>query len=178
MEPPTERPTLAAKSPLDAEFELFGDRVGRFVRSLLFLAEFKGDLSNYVAEPNLRIVRSAFGKWSVDLLLLLSEKSHRPFGELRRALPKVSARVLSRKLQMLEAAGLVERDVVPSRPPRPEYALTDRGVALVRTSAKVLTFVRATAVYSRAAVPPPRALPREAPKDDAADDEPPGLPPA
>lgn len=144
---PSPRP---APTTLDQEFAPFGDRVESFVRSLLILAEYRGDLASPAAEPNLRIVRSAFGKWAVELLVLLGERRRATFGSLRAELPKVSARVLSRKLQALEAAGLVQRLVVPSRPPRPEYFLTERGTTLFRASGRILAFVRAASVAARA----------------------------
>lgn len=144
MSSPPLPPAPREKAPLDRQFEAFGDRAGSFVRSLLILAEFPGDLSNYVVEPNIRIVRTAFGKWSVELLDYLARHARSSFGELRTALPKVSARVLSHKLRLLEEAGLVERTVRPTRPPRPEYALTERAAAVVRTAAKVLAYVRST----------------------------------
>ena len=151
-EPPRRAP--APKRTLDQEFEGFGDRAESFARSLLTLAGFQGDLTNYAAEPNLRIVRKAFGKWSCEALLLLASERRATFGRLRKGLPGVSARVLSRKLTNLEASGLVSRTVLPTRPPRPEYALTERAAALVRQTGRVLAFVRSTAPVRRAPAPP------------------------
>ena len=152
---------MQAPKTLDQEFAPFGDRVESFVRSLLILAEYRGELASQAAEPNLRIVRSAFGKWAVELLVLLGERRRATFGSLRAELPKVSARVLSRKLQTLEAAGLVRRLVVPSRPPRPEYVLTERGTSLFRASGRVLSFVRAASAAAQARVLEERASARE-----------------
>ncbi len=158
---------------LEKEFEPFGERAGMFVRSVITLAEFPGDLSNYVAEPTVRIVRGAFGKWSLDLLATLASHRHSSFGELRRLLPKISARVLSAKLKMLEEAGMVTRTVVPARPPRPEYALTERAQALVRTATKVLAYARATGAPARPVLPPPSSpvdlLPPDAPLDSGSE---------
>lgn len=145
----TEPRAAGERGSLDREFAPFAEPVGSFVRSLVTLAEFRGDLSNYAAEPNLRIVRTAFGKWSVEVLVDLSEHPHRGFGELRADLRGVSARVLSKKLKMLEGAGLVDRTVVPRRPPRPEYALTDRASLLFRVAGGVLAYVRTTALSAR-----------------------------
>ncbi len=139
------------RGALEERFEGFGDRTARFVRSLVTLAEFKGDLGSYAAEPNLRIVRTAFGKWVPDLLIVLAPRRRTSFGELRRLLPGISARVLSGKLRRLEASGLINRTVVPSRPPRPEYSLTLRAQALVRVSGQVLAYVQATQTVSGAA---------------------------
>lgn len=142
-------PTGPRHRPIETEFDGFGDRSGKFVRSLVTLSQFRGDLSSYAAEPNLRIVRSAFGKWALDLLQALMPRRRATFGELRRELRGISARVLSAKLKLLEDAGLVVRSVVPSRPPRPEYGLSERGHALLRMSGKVLAYARATTPVTR-----------------------------
>ncbi len=137
--------------PIEAEFDGFGDRSGKFVRSLVTLSELRGELSSYAAEPNLRIVRTAFGKWALDLLGALAPRRRATFGELRKELRGISARVLSAKLKLLEEAGLVVRTVIPSRPPRPEYALTDRAHTLLKLSSKVLAYARSMGTPSRRA---------------------------
>jgi DNA-binding HxlR family transcriptional regulator len=38
--------------------------------------------------------------------------------------------MLSERLRDLEAAGLIERTVIPSSPPKVEYRLTERGLRL------------------------------------------------
>lgn len=150
------RAPASSYAALEREFEPFGERAGMFVRSAIVLTQFPGELSNYVAEPTLRIVRSAFGKWSIELILTLASRRRSSFGELRRLLPGVSARVLSGKLRLLEEAGIVVRAVIPTRPPRPEYALTERAQALVRVAGKVLGYARAATPPARLpAAPPP-----------------------
>ncbi|MBP1850000.1 winged helix-turn-helix transcriptional regulator [Rhizobium halophytocola] len=49
------------------------------------------------------------GKWKTRILWLLRERPYH-FGELRRRLPGVSAKVLAAQLQELEADGLIERN--------------------------------------------------------------------
>ena len=49
------------------------------------------------------------------------------FNEFRQAVGPVPPTTLSSRLDELEAAGILERHVVDSRPPRTEYALTDKG---------------------------------------------------
>jgi DNA-binding HxlR family transcriptional regulator len=53
------------------------------------------------------------------------------FCELERSLDGISPRTLSLRLRALEEEGLVERHTVPEVPPRVEYALTEKGQALV-----------------------------------------------
>ena len=49
------------------------------------------------------------------------------FNEFAGAVAGISPRMLSERLRDLEAAGLIERKVIPSSPPKVEYRLTDRG---------------------------------------------------
>ena len=56
------------------------------------------------------------------------------FCELERSLSGISPRTLSLRLRELESEGIVERQTFPEVPPRVEYALTDKGHALCRSS--------------------------------------------
>ena len=49
------------------------------------------------------------------------------FNEFAGAVAGISPRMLSERLRDLEAAGLIERRVIPASPPKVEYRLTDRG---------------------------------------------------
>ena len=70
------------------------------------------------------------GKWTLLLSRDLAEGSQR-FCELERSLHGISPRTLSLRLRALEENGIVERRTYPEVPPRVEYALTDKGSALV-----------------------------------------------
>ncbi|MGW0909396.1 winged helix-turn-helix transcriptional regulator [Streptomyces sp. NPDC002853] len=65
-------------------------------------------------------------RWGVLVLIALDERSYR-FSELRRALGRVSEKMLTQTLQTLERDGLVHRDAKPVIPPRVDYSLTDLG---------------------------------------------------
>jgi DNA-binding HxlR family transcriptional regulator len=75
--------------------------------------------------------RLVLRKWTVPVLWVLQEGSLR-FGELRGALPGVTARALAQALKDLQAAGLLERVLVDSYPPAAEYRLTQAGGELAR----------------------------------------------
>ncbi|HEX3732963.1 MAG TPA: helix-turn-helix domain-containing protein [Mycobacteriales bacterium] len=69
------------------------------------------------------------GKWKLVILEHLVD-SVRRFGELQRAMPAVTARMLTRQLRELEADGLVLRTVYTQVPPKVEYSLTEVGRSL------------------------------------------------
>lgn len=69
------------------------------------------------------------GKWKLVILEHLRDGVRR-FGELRRALPSITPRMLTRQLRELEADGIVHRHVHPVVPPRVEYSLTGLGRSL------------------------------------------------
>lgn len=64
-------------------------------------------------------------KWSVPVLAAIG--ASRRFSELRADLPGVSPRALALSLQDLEAAALVTREVLPTRPPTTAYRATAAG---------------------------------------------------
>src|SRR3712207_9596730 len=69
-------------------------------------------------------------KWTLLLVRELSEGRSR-FCELERSLTGISPRTLSLRLRGLEEEGIVERHTFPEVPPRVEYALTEKGQALL-----------------------------------------------
>jgi DNA-binding HxlR family transcriptional regulator len=60
------------------------------------------------------------------------------FNEFRQSLPGVSPTTLSERLEQLEEAGILERQLVADRPPHTEYTLTRRGQRLARAVAGLL----------------------------------------
>ena len=68
--------------------------------------------------------------WAPNVIWSLSGGPRR-FGELRSDIPRISAKVLSARLQELEKKGVVMRTVVASSPPSVEYTLTELGRELI-----------------------------------------------
>jgi DNA-binding HxlR family transcriptional regulator len=81
-----------------------------------------------------RLVRDALAllqsKWCVDVLLALGDGQRR-YHELLAELAPISEKVLTQTLRAMERDGLIARRVHAEVPPRVEYALTDKGRALV-----------------------------------------------
>jgi len=80
--------------------------------------------------PVCRTADIVCGKWTLLVIRDLAEGSSR-FCELERSLEGISPRTLSLRLRALEEEGVVERHTFPEVPPRVEYALTEKGLALV-----------------------------------------------
>ncbi len=80
--------------------------------------------------PVCRTAEIVCGKWTLLLVRDLAEGRSR-FCELERSLAGISPRTLSLRLRALEEEGIVERHTYPEVPPRVEYALTEKGEALV-----------------------------------------------
>lgn len=69
------------------------------------------------------------GKWKgVVLYHLLGGKKR--FNELRRLVPSVTQRMLTKQLRELEDHQLLKRTVYPVIPPKVEYELTSLGLSL------------------------------------------------
>src|SRR4051794_22042945 len=76
-------------------------------------------------------------RWTLATIYACSSGAAR-FNEFRQSLPGVSPTTLSERLEQLEAAQIVERRLVPGRPPHTEYLLTRRGKRLARAVAGLL----------------------------------------
>lgn len=76
--------------------------------------------------PHRLVMEHVTSRWGVLVLLELLERPYR-FSELRRAIGRVSEKMLTQTLQTLERDGLVHRDAKPVIPPRVDYSLTDLG---------------------------------------------------
>jgi DNA-binding HxlR family transcriptional regulator len=68
-------------------------------------------------------------RWTGAIIFLLLSARCR-FATLRDAIPDITDRMLSERLQELEQEGIVERTVIPETPVRVEYSLTPKGRAL------------------------------------------------
>lgn len=79
--------------------------------------------------PARRLLELMGDKWTPVVLFCLSGSVMR-FGEIQRAIPDISKKMLIQVLRALEAGGLVERTVYAVVPPKTEYRLTPDGQTL------------------------------------------------
>lgn len=80
--------------------------------------------------PVCRTAEIVCAKWTLLLVRDLAEGRSR-FCELERSLSGISPRTLSLRLRALEDEGVVARHTYAQVPPRVEYALTEKGRALL-----------------------------------------------
>ncbi|MDR6514824.1 winged helix-turn-helix transcriptional regulator [Chryseobacterium camelliae] len=74
---------------------------------------------------------SALGsKWKPIIVLVIKDRKLR-FGELAVRIQVISRKVLTDQLREMEADGLVIREEFKELPPRVEYSLTEKGLALL-----------------------------------------------
>ncbi len=77
-----------------------------------------------------RALRLLGDVWTLMIVYTLLTGTKR-FGELLEALGNVSPKTVSQRLKMLEEIGFVQRQAFLEIPPRVEYRLTEKGLALV-----------------------------------------------
>ncbi|MBW4562125.1 MAG: helix-turn-helix transcriptional regulator [Mojavia pulchra JT2-VF2] len=69
------------------------------------------------------------GRWKVLIIRELMAGVKR-FGELQRALPGITQKMLTQQLREMEEDGIIHREVYPQIPPKVEYSLTPLGESL------------------------------------------------
>lgn len=71
------------------------------------------------------------GRWKLPILFRLYADGVTRSSRLLRDIPDVSQKMLTQHLRELESDRLIHRTVYDEKPPRVEYRLTDRGLALM-----------------------------------------------
>lgn len=80
--------------------------------------------------PVRRVLDRIGDKWSTLIIMVLGERPYR-FGELKRAIPDISQRMLTQTLRDLQRDGIISRHVFPTNPPSVEYRITPLGRSLI-----------------------------------------------
>ncbi|WP_186578242.1 winged helix-turn-helix transcriptional regulator [Aquibacillus kalidii] len=70
------------------------------------------------------------GKWKPIILLHLLQLGTKRFNELKRSMPGITQKMLTKQLRELEEEDIIERVVYPQVPPKVEYSVTEYGRSL------------------------------------------------
>ncbi|MCM1531206.1 MAG: helix-turn-helix transcriptional regulator [Bacteroides sp.] len=81
--------------------------------------------------PIRNVVSHFSGKWAMLILCVLEENGATRFNAIGKAIPDISAKVLTDTLRNLEADRLVRRKIYAEIPPKVEYSLTELGESLM-----------------------------------------------
>ena len=81
-------------------------------------------------------------RWTVSILVASHEGAIR-FNEFLQMVGRIPPATLASRLNELESAGVLERDVIDARPPRVEYRLTARGLRLQAVVAALQVYASA-----------------------------------
>ncbi|MDZ8105856.1 MAG: helix-turn-helix domain-containing protein [Nostoc sp. DedQUE12a] len=91
----------------------------------------KAEAENYTkltceVETTLKVIG---GRWKVLIIRELMTGVKR-FGQMQRALPGITQKMLTQQLREMEEDGIIHREVYPQIPPKVEYSLTPLGETL------------------------------------------------
>lgn len=142
--PPTGRP-----AEVEAQFAQFSELCAAFSRMMLSRQGLRDDVGRQEdVARNLFVARTIFGKWGMEIMIVLYGKPDGlGFEVLRHSLQGISPRVLSQKLKSMENQGLVTRNVVGVQPFRVSYNLTHRGGVMARMAEPLFLFLDTPATH-------------------------------
>ena len=90
----------------------------------------KNEVFRYSDCPMHRSMAILGTKWKPILIYALRERKAR-FGQIYASVGSISKKVLTTTLKELEADGILFREEFKEMPPRVEYSLTEKGLALI-----------------------------------------------
>ena len=103
-------------------------RSGRFIK-LEMESLINGPITSPYRCPVTATMQFIGGKWKIIILWAISNNVRR-FGELQRAIPAITKKMLAAELRALERDGFISRKVYPVVPPKVEYTITPLGESL------------------------------------------------
>lgn len=82
------------------------------------------------------------GPWTSYILWLIRTNGELRFGQLKKQMPSISAKVLTERLRMLEEAGIISRHQEATIPPKVTYSFTKRGHQLEKLLDEINTLAQ------------------------------------
>ena len=89
-------------------------------------------LEEHLECPSEKLLSLLAGQWTLKILWVLSNNGPSRFGELKRRVNGVSAKVLTERLRKLEGEEIIYRDYKPTIPPQVTYSLANKGKDLAQ----------------------------------------------
>lgn len=89
--------------------------------------------------PVRRTLNLLGGKWTLLILFQINERVIR-YGELKRAIPGISEKMLIQELNLLVENNFVYKQAYPEIPPKVEYSLTAKGLKTLPIAEKLALF--------------------------------------
>jgi DNA-binding HxlR family transcriptional regulator len=124
---------------------MFRDEATKFSREIQTILYKSIDPSpETTTKINLFLAKTLFSKWSIEILALLYSLKTASYGDVKKGAKGITSRVLSQKLKSLEAARLIERSVIDTRPPSVRYSLTEKGLTVAKLAEPVFLYTAVT----------------------------------
>jgi len=79
-------------------------------------------------EPTLSVIG---GKWKWIILASLFQNGMQRYGQLKKSIPPITHKMLSKQLKELESEQLIHREEYHQIPPKVEYSLIHKGETLI-----------------------------------------------
>lgn len=93
--------------------------------------------------PMITFVSLVSGKWAIPVLYrLIVINAPVRFSSLRKAIPEITQKELTKQLRLFEKRGIVQRQAYAEVPPRVEYHITALGSSLKGTLDSLADWVR------------------------------------
>lgn len=70
------------------------------------------------------------GKWKPMILLILLQEGTKRFSDLKRSVPGITQKMLTKQLRELEEEDIITRNVYAQVPPKVEYSISEYGKSL------------------------------------------------
>ncbi|MGZ9586108.1 winged helix-turn-helix transcriptional regulator [Paenibacillus marinisediminis] len=104
--------------------------------------------------PRFEAAFCILGKRWNGLLIMGLLSGPKRFKDISSLIPSMSDKMLSERMKDLECAGIVQRNVYPETPVRIEYALTEKGLALMPVMQSISTWAETWVEDEQGAVSP------------------------
>ncbi|MEM0139074.1 MAG: helix-turn-helix domain-containing protein [Ferroplasma sp.] len=80
--------------------------------------------------------------WTLPVILSIGRTDGIGFNKIKKDVPGINPTTLSLTLRQFEKYGLVERTIIPSRPVRINYNITEKGMEFYDLALKLTEFIQ------------------------------------